>query len=140
MHPDQLKPKSYLKLIKKYTFSEGEQFTLIVHLPHVIAGPLNKTMEVAISKCRYFYSSETIFLWNNHPLKSVSGRPGSISDGWNRIDTTESFSRMRKNNLMHLKLVGNQEIHWTATHLLRNGDSYLLHVPCTLLFRCSMST
>ena len=28
MHSDQFKPKSYLKLIKKYIFSEGEQFPL----------------------------------------------------------------------------------------------------------------
>ena len=28
MHSDQFKPKSYLKLIKKYVFSEGEQFPL----------------------------------------------------------------------------------------------------------------
>ena len=28
MHSDQFKPKSYLKLIKKYVFSEGEQFSL----------------------------------------------------------------------------------------------------------------
>ena len=28
LHSDQFKPKSYLKLIKKYVFSEGEQFPL----------------------------------------------------------------------------------------------------------------
>ena len=28
MHSDQFKPKSYLKLNKKYVFSEGEQFPL----------------------------------------------------------------------------------------------------------------
>ena len=28
MHSDQFKPKSYVKLIKKYIFSEGEQFPL----------------------------------------------------------------------------------------------------------------
>ena len=28
LHSDQFKPKSYLKLIKKYIFSEGEQFPL----------------------------------------------------------------------------------------------------------------
>ena len=28
MHSDQFKPKSYLKLIKKYIVSEGEQFPL----------------------------------------------------------------------------------------------------------------
>ena len=32
MHSDQFKPKSYLKLIKKYVFSEGEQFPLIALL------------------------------------------------------------------------------------------------------------
>ena len=30
MHSDQLKPKSYLKLNKKYEFSEGEQFPLTI--------------------------------------------------------------------------------------------------------------
>ena len=30
LHYDQLKPKSYLNLIKKYIFSEGEQFPLSV--------------------------------------------------------------------------------------------------------------
>ena len=29
MHSDQFKPKSYLKLIKKYVSSEGEQFPLM---------------------------------------------------------------------------------------------------------------
>ena len=28
LHFDPFKPKSYLKLVKKYTFSEGEQFPL----------------------------------------------------------------------------------------------------------------
>ena len=32
MHSDQFKPKSYLKLIKKYIFSEGEQFPLMQHV------------------------------------------------------------------------------------------------------------
>ena len=30
LHSDQFKPKSYLKLIKKYIFSEGEQFPLML--------------------------------------------------------------------------------------------------------------
>ena len=29
MHSDQFKPKSYFKLMKKYIFSEGEQFPLM---------------------------------------------------------------------------------------------------------------
>ena len=33
MHSDQFKPKSYLKLIKKYIFSEGEHFPLTLARP-----------------------------------------------------------------------------------------------------------
>ena len=29
LHSDQFKPKSFLKLIQKYIFSEGEQFPLM---------------------------------------------------------------------------------------------------------------
>ena len=44
MHSDQFKPKSYLKLIKKYVFSEGEQFPLTAfiiiptHICYIIIG------------------------------------------------------------------------------------------------------
>ena len=38
MHYDHFKPKSYLKLVKKYVFSEGEQFPLMTMLNQVTYG------------------------------------------------------------------------------------------------------
>ena len=35
LHSHQFKPKSYLKFIKKYVFSEGEQFPLSKHSAHM---------------------------------------------------------------------------------------------------------
>ena len=55
MHYDHFKPKSYLKLIKKYVFSEGEQFPLIA--THNTQNTLVRNFQPRPSVCPTFQCS-----------------------------------------------------------------------------------
>ena len=50
MHSDQFKPKSNLKLIKKYIFSEGEQFPLNQSDAQTKTGSFNAKQDMQMVK------------------------------------------------------------------------------------------
>ena len=81
LHSDQFKPKSYLKLITKYIFSEGEQFPLSgISLAIRVVGPCKLLIRVSYSQNYKTVISDKITCWKGEEFPLTHAGPGGLKD------------------------------------------------------------